>query len=295
MADDNFYFNLLNMKPELQDVNFKLLSKASTTGKQLRDDKLPFILESPAFIERIFDARKKLGLKNEKTIYSEDSSSVISRLMRLPTRDELIELGLVQYNSEEAVKSQELIDLLTESLKTEKDPEAIESTIRDIEDMAEGASGYLVSPDEDYRKNLLKNSIIEQILKESALEKSWYALVENIVLNGRHPDDAYLVHVPIGVSIEETAANGDVVVRIAKGCSKQQYMDAWKYISRLSGKPTRQIKTDSDNKKRDLGIIRDMNAAIPVSQVARKYFPHRAFDADLRSYIHKIYKRKSVK
>lgn len=295
MADDNFYFNLLNMKPELRDANFKLLAKTTATGKRLRDDKLPFLLESPAFFERIIDARQKLGLKNKRTIYSEDSSSVINRLMRLPTRDELIRLGLVPYNAEQAAQAQKLIGLLTESLKTEKDPEAIESINRDIEDMAEAASGYLVSPDEDYRKYLLKNSVIEQILRDSSLDKSWYVIVENIILNGRHPDEMYTVNVPIGVSIEEIAPNGDVIIRVAKGCTKLEYVGAWGKISRFTGKPTRQPKADSKNKNRDLGIVRDMNAGIPTTQIASKYFPGKTQDTDLFSHIHKIYKRKSIK
>lgn len=295
VADDNFYFNLLNMKPELRDANFKLLGKTTAAGKRLRDDKLPFILESPTFLERIIDARHKLGLKNKKTIYSENSSAVINRLMRLPTRDELIRLGLVPYDAEQAAQAQELIGLLTESLKTEKDPEAIESIKRDIDDMAEAASGYLVSPDEDYRKYLLKNSVIEQILRDSSLDKSWYVIVENIILNGRHPDNAYVVNVPIGVTIEDVTPNGDVIIRIAKGCTKQEYLEAWKNVSRFTGEPIRQPKTDSKNKRRDLGIVRDMNAGIPTSQIASKYFPDKIQDTDLFSHIHKIYKRKSIK
>lgn len=295
MTDENFYLDWLNMKPELRDANFELLDDKIASGKSLRNDKLSFILESPKFMKRITDARQKLGLKNEKTIYSEPSSSVINRLMRLPTRDELIKLGLVPYNAEQAVKARELIELLTESLKTEKDPEAIESINRDIDDMTDDASGYLVSPDEDFRKYLLKNSVVEKILKESSLDKSWYVIVENIILNGRHPDEAYSVNVPVSVSIADIAPNGDVIIRVAKGSTKQEYVKAWEKVSRFTGKPARQPKTNSDNKERDLGIIRDRNAGMTTTQIASKYFPGQSQDTDLASYIHKIYKRKSIK
>lgn len=294
MADDDFYFNLLNMNPEIRDVNFKLLSRTTTAGKNLRDDKLPFLLQSPAFIERIVDARQKLGLNNKKTIYSEDSSSVIKRLMRVPTRDELIELELIPFNTQESTESLQLIQSLRESLKTEKDPEAIASIHRDIEDMAEGASGYLGYHDDESRKYLYKDSIIKQILRGSSLDESWYVIVENIVLNGRYPDEAYTVHVPIGVTIKEIAQNGDIVIRVAKGCTKQEYVRAWGSISRFTGKPRRQPKTNSNNKERDLGIIQDMNAGMPTAQIAAKYFPGDVHDSDLYSRIHKIYKRKSI-
>lgn len=295
MADDDFYFNLLNMKPELRDANFVLLSKTTADGKRLKDDRLPFLLESPAFIERVIDARRKLGLKNEKTIYTDTSSSTIQRLMRVPTREELIELELIPYNAEEAVESQELIESLREALETEKDTEAIESIKRSIEEMAEGVTGYLGYHDEESRKYLYRDNIIKQILRESSLGEEWYVIVENIVLNGRHPDETYLVHVPIGVTIEDIAPNGDVIIRVAKGCTKQEYMEAWKSVSRLTGKSARQPKTNSGNKERDLGIIRDMNAGMPTAQIASKYFPGKAKDTDLISRIHKIYSRKSIK
>ena len=294
MADDNFYFNLLNMEPELRDANLDLLSKTTANGKRLKDDRLSFLLESPAFIERVINARRKLGLKNEKTIYSDTSSSTIQRLMRVPTREELIELKLIPYNAEEAVKSRELIELLRESLEAEKDTEVIESINRNIEEMAEGATGYLGYHDDESRKYLFRDNIIKQILKDSSLDEAWYVIVENIVLNGRHPDEAYMVHVPIGVTIEDTAPNGDVIIRIAKGCTKQEYVEAWKSVSRFTGKPRKMPKTSS-NTVRDLGIVKDMNAGMTPRQAAAKYFPGRAVTLDLINHIHKIYNRKSVK
>ncbi|GEM_PF-1144345 len=295
MADDNFYFNLLNMEPELRDANLDLMNKTTANGKKLKDDKLPFLLESPAFIERVINARRKLGLKNEKTIYTDTSSSTIQRLMRVPTREELIELELIPYNAEEAVKSRELIESLCKALETEKDTEAIKSINRDIKEMTEGATGYLGYHDDESRKYLYRDNIIKQILRDSSLDEAWYVIVENIVLNGRHPDEAYLVHVPIGVTIEDIAPNGDAIIRVAKGCTKQEYVEAWKSVSQLTGKPARQPKTNSDNKERDLGIIRDMNAGMPTTQIASKYFPGKAKDTDLISRIHKIYNRKSIK
>ncbi len=294
MADDNFYFNLLNMKPELRDANLDLLSKATTHGKRLKDDRLPFLLESPIFMERVIDARRKLGLKNEKPIYADISSSTIQRLMRVPTREELIELELIPYNAEEAVKSQELIESLRKALETEKDSKAIKSINRDIEEMTEGATGYLGYHDDESRKYLYRDNIIKQIISESSLDESWYVIVENIVLNGRYPDEAYMVHVPIGVTIEDTAPNGDAIIRVAKGCTKQEYMEAWKSISRFTGKPRKMPKTSS-NIVRDLGIVKDMNAGMTPRQAAVKYFPGRAVTLDLINHIHKIYDRKSVK
>lgn len=295
MADYNFYFNLLNMEPELRDANFDLLTRTTASGKRLKDDRLPFLLESPAFIERVIDARRKLGLKNEKTIYSDTSSCTIQRLMRVPTREELIELKLIPYNAEEAVKSRELIKLLRESLEVEKDTEVVESINRDIQEMAEGATGYLGYHDDESRKYLYRDSVIKQILRESSLDEAWYVIVENIVLNGRHPDETYSVLVPIGVTIEDTAPNGDVILRVAKGCTKQEYIEAWKTVSRFTGEPARQAKTNSANKERDLAIIRDMNAGMPTAKVASKYFPGKIQDTDLISHIHKIYNRKSIK
>lgn len=295
MADDNFYLNLLNMKPEIRDANFELLDKTIATGNLLRDEKLPFLLESPSFMERILDARKKLGLKNKQPIYSEPSSSAIKRLMNAPSREQLMELKLIPYDAEVAAKSRELIELMTESLESETDIESVATINRDIEDMREGATGYLGYHEAETRKFPYINYIIKQILSDSSLDESWYVIVENIILNGHHPDKAYSANLPIGVAIEDITPNGDVIIRVAKGCAKQEYVGAWENISRFTGKSARQPKTDSANKERDLGIIRDMNAGTPVSQVARKYFPHSIFDADLRSYIHKIYKRKSIK
>ncbi len=294
MADLDFYGKLLRMDAKLRDANLDLFKGGTDNGKKLRDDKLPFLLQSRAFQDCIANAREKLGLKNDEPIYSEPSSSAIQSLMRTPSREELIELGLIPYNTEEASESQKLVEKLQAELRSEKDPEVIELIKKDIEEMSEGATGYLGYHDEESRKRLYTMSVVRQILDRFSLGDSWYAVIENVVLNGSNYDEAYPVSVPDGIVIQEIAQNGDVIVRVSQGSTKQEYVKAWEYVSHFTGTPRKLPKTSS-NTPRDLEIIRDMDAGIPTSQVASKYFPDKPQDTDLYSHIHKIYKRKSVK
>lgn len=294
MTDIDFYSNLLKMDAELRDANLDLLSNGTKNGKKLRDDKLPFLLQSSVFQEYIADAREKLGLKNNEPIYSEPSSSAIQSLMRVPSREELIELELIPHSAEAASQSQKIVEELHAELRSEKDPEMVESIKKDIEEMAEGVTGYFGYHDEDSRKRLYLMSIVRQILDRFLLDESWYVVVENIILNGNDYDEAYSVNTPVGVVIQDVTPHGDVIVRVSRGTTKQEYTKAWKHVSQFTGKPRKMPKTSS-NITRDLGIVSDMDAGVPTSQIASKYFPGKVPDTDLYSHIHKIYKRKSIK
>jgi len=275
-------------------LNLGLTSGSIDDGKKLRDDKLPFLLQSSDFISAINQTRKKLGLTNKQPIYSEPSSSAIQRLMRTPSREELIELGLITYDEKAATESQEIIENAAKELKSASTSEEAAIYEDIIKDMSEGATGYLGYHDPSLRKMVFLRFMIENILKQFSLDESWYLIVENVVINKEYVDNAYSVYTDLDIVIDSIDSNGDVILRIPKGSSRKKYADAWKHIAPLVGKPQRKPKVDT-NRERDLGIVRDMDAGMKTVQIARKYFPRQTANSDLYSHIHKIYKRKSVK
>ena len=294
MNNEEFYLNPNDVNRELFRTNLDLMSSEFVDGKIIRDDKLPFLMQSKKFVNSIAQARQDLGLTNDKPIYSEPSSSAIHRLMRAPSREKLIEIGIMTYSERVAKESQEIIDDATKAIGSADGTEEIASLERTIEDMVEGATGYIGYHDPEIRKQVLLRFTIESILKQFSLSDSWYLMVENIILNLEHTDDAYSVAKGSSIVIDNIDSNGDIILRIPTGSTRKKYSEAWQHIAPLLGNPQRKPKVDI-NRERDLSIVRDMDAGLKTANIARKYFPHITPITDAVSYVHKIYERKSVK
>lgn len=294
MADLDFYTKWLNMDKKLFDANAELLNVHLDESKKIRDEKLAFLLQSTIFQDYVAQCREELGISHILPDYSEPSSSIINKNMRVPTRDELIELGIIPFNEQEALESKQIIKDLKSALKNETRADVILGIENEIKEMAEGATGYLGYYDEEQRKYSYRDYIVRQILTRFSLDEAMYVVVENILVNRDNIDDVYTYDIPAGVVIDGIASNGDINVVVSKNSTKEDYVNAWKQISRFVDKPKRLPKT-SQNVERDLAIIRDKDAGMSLRELASRHFPNKPYNSDLGAEIQQIYRRKSIK